>query len=667
MKMTVKLRSVVLVLVIYIFRECYGEYREISDVEYASMPDLFFLDNYEKCLALGKQAVFCTLNFELQPLVENETNNLWNIIKNVSSDPRNYRHDHLRHGICVSTFCPNFDEDFEEFSVKDVVEECYNNKYKSLGLKGNISNLKCDSVQSKYPFDIYDIIFITCFLFYSIFVIFASIYEGIARYQEKEVYDEITGTIAGQLITAFSIPKNWNRLKSINSNQDAEKLRSIQGMRFYNMICVILCHTVMITFAVPVANPKYTENMTNEPLNMFLANGNYAVQTFFVISGWLLSYHFFQMLEGRKHLSLRFLLVAFMNRYIRLTPTLAIMIAFEATLLIHLGKGPYWDILVGREYRNCRQNWWTNLLYINNYVEKNNMCLHQTWYIASDTQLYLLSLLLLMIIWKNQDKINIILGSILTIGLIIPGAISFMNNYDIVIHQYPEVLYDLRGLQIDAWHHLYTSGYSNITGYAIGLTFGYIFYKYKNKVLQLSKMHVILWWILTFGMCNFIVLIAARMYDPAFRSSRLESALYWAFGKNVFALGIAIAIFGFSQKIGWFARSVTEWKAVSVLGRLTYSTYIVHTAVIRIRGGLMRSPTYVNDYLLLMTTLGDIVLSYLVGTVMCLMFEMPISALQKLMVPQMKRPTPERGSSEKSLKTLDYDACDNEENECSKV
>lgn len=40
------------------------------------------------------------------------------------------------------------------------------------------------------------------------------------------------------------------------------------------------------------------------------------------------------------------------------------------------------------------------------------------------------------------------------------------------------------------------------------------------------------------------------MYKPKYKCTKLQSALYWAFGKNLFALGIAIAIFGFTQKIG---------------------------------------------------------------------------------------------------------------------
>lgn len=57
----------------------------------------------------------------------------------------------------------------------------------------------------------------------------------------------------------------------------------------------------------------------------------------------------------------------------RLTPTVAAMIAFETTWFVHMGRGPNWDFGVAEEYRNCRKNWWTNLLYINNYIDNNNM------------------------------------------------------------------------------------------------------------------------------------------------------------------------------------------------------------------------------------------------------------------------------------------------------
>lgn len=48
-------------------------------------------------------------------------------------------------------------------------------------------------------------------------------------------------------------------------------------------------------------------------------------------------------------------------------------------------------------------------------------------------------------------------------------------------------MYNIQGLKLDPWHDLYTSSYSSITGYTIGITFGYLFYKYRNKALTIKR------------------------------------------------------------------------------------------------------------------------------------------------------------------------------------
>lgn len=106
---------------------------------------------------------------------------------------------------------------------------------------------------------------------------------------------------------------------------------------------------------------------------MFVANGGYVVQTFFAISGWLTAFHFFEMFEGKKDVPITYLIYGFINRYIRLTPALLLVISFNSTWFVHLARGPIWDRIVGDEYRRCRQNGWTNLLYVNNYVNKEEM------------------------------------------------------------------------------------------------------------------------------------------------------------------------------------------------------------------------------------------------------------------------------------------------------
>jgi len=64
-----------------------------------------------------------------------------------------------------------------------------------------------------------------------------------------------------------------------------------------------------------------------------------------------------------------------------------VIIFFYATLFYKLGSGPHWDEVVGLERDSCQNNWWTNLLFINNYVNSRNvvgtltaLCLLRIWH-----------------------------------------------------------------------------------------------------------------------------------------------------------------------------------------------------------------------------------------------------------------------------------------------
>lgn len=93
------------------------------------------------------------------------------------------------------------------------------------------------------------------------------------------------------------------------------------------------------------------------------------VQTFFTISGFLLTLQFIDATSNfKKPFNANYFWYAVFYRYIRLTPVYLFMILFDATWLIRMNNGPAWKRIAESERYFCRNNWWTNLLYINNYV-----------------------------------------------------------------------------------------------------------------------------------------------------------------------------------------------------------------------------------------------------------------------------------------------------------
>ncbi|KAJ8927005.1 hypothetical protein NQ314_020568, partial [Rhamnusium bicolor] len=128
-----------------------------SDKQYASMPELFYQDNYDKCMLLEDEALYCFFTYQLEPLNPTNVPEIWKIIEEVSSDEYNYRHDHLRHGICIPLTCPNIGSNDNETILLEGITNCYNKKFKNMELKGIATNLLCETNKPKYPVDWLDI------------------------------------------------------------------------------------------------------------------------------------------------------------------------------------------------------------------------------------------------------------------------------------------------------------------------------------------------------------------------------------------------------------------------------------------------------------------------------------------------------------------------------
>ena len=57
------------------------------------------------------------------------------------------------------------------------------------------------------------------------------------------------------------------------------------------------------------------------------------------------------------------------NILYRLTPTLGCLMLIFSSLILHVGQGPNW-ILIDEQVQGCTENWWKNLLYINNMFKE---------------------------------------------------------------------------------------------------------------------------------------------------------------------------------------------------------------------------------------------------------------------------------------------------------
>ncbi|XP_017771942.1 PREDICTED: nose resistant to fluoxetine protein 6-like [Nicrophorus vespilloides] len=471
-------------------------------------------------------------------------------------------------------------------------------------------------------------LYLYCILALVLVVGIGTTFEAWARYKTPEEYEKITtSTTMRKLCTAFSLLKNWDRLGSEISTEDGKALAPIQGIRVLNMFFVVTSHTCMLELHGPIANPRFAEDSTLRTLNMFVSNGNMVMQTSFMISAWMLSYGICVAFENRKF-NFKAMIQIIVHRFIRLYPLLIIMLGFGATWLRHSGRGPIFNEIVDYEYRNCRNNWLLNLLFINNLYKSEQMCMQQTWYLAVDTQTFILGLFIMMAVIKNPQHAKNIFGSIIFLSICITFIQHYYNAYDILFRSYPEILYSMY-MKLPQWHTMFIGTQHHIPCYVQGLACGYYFHKIRKekKTIVLKKgVYFLLLCYMWIGPI-FTILIAAAFYQDGFEASRWFAAFYHAIAKYSFGLPISIAIFTFTFGIGGPMINVINWKPFHVLGRLSFGVYLSHVHILRMNRAINKTLSFITERLLIRWMLGDVMLCYIVATVICLFVEMPTSAL----------------------------------------
>ncbi|XP_050294187.1 O-acyltransferase like protein-like [Anthonomus grandis grandis] len=622
-------------LVIFLIIFCYNgscvKGAEVTGKQYASIPEVFFQDNFDNCMMREDEAFYCALTYEVEPIDKETPSETWEIIKNLSKKDTNYRHERIRRWICVPKFCSGINKTHnEDPKLREGLKRCYDAKFRKFGLNGTITEVDCVTNEPKYPFDSVDYFAAILFSSYIIFVLLATIYEGFARYKTPEVYQRLMGSRCGKFVAAFSITRNWIRLKTVNSTPEIERLRHIQGIRVYNTALVILCHTLLGFVGAPVANTRFTETMHLKNARVFFSSGPLCVATFFLISTFLLSTSIFDYMK-EKTLNIKTILFIFVNRLFRLTPTVFAVVLFHATLLRHLGSGPNWHQFVTAEFLKCRKNGWLNILYINNWVDPQNMCLPVTWYLALDTQYFLATLFFLWFIKSYEKYAWYIIGSAVACNVIGTFIHNYYYDFTALVLPTPEAYFGIKDLFTNVQFHTQMCSLIGNTGAPLmGIAFGYYYHKNKHVRYYTTKARIAVWWLSTFVLGFGLVLIPGFIIlNDSVEHDRFWASVYVGLSRAVFGFVIGTGLIGFTEGIGWLALRVVQWGPTYVLGRLSFSAYLIHMSIVLIRPSLARFPIHLSDFQVVLGFFGDLAIVYIASTLLTLCLEMPISELQK--------------------------------------
>lgn len=153
----------------------------------------------------------------------------------------------------------------------------------------------------------------------------------------------------------------------VRHDKSGQTMECLNGLRVVSIGYVVILHCFeYYGFTPAIFNRDGTENWERTWGHSFMRHGDAIVETFFCITGLLMSYNFLRARErGEKFNTVKY----YIHRFFRIAPVYYAAVLLVIAFIPYLGDGPsYQKIIEPALHRNCVQYWWSALLFIQNWV-----------------------------------------------------------------------------------------------------------------------------------------------------------------------------------------------------------------------------------------------------------------------------------------------------------
>ncbi|XP_073972514.1 O-acyltransferase like protein [Rhodnius prolixus] len=429
-----------------------------------------------------------------------------------------------------------------------------------------------------------------------------------------------------EILLSFSLKKNIVTICEKSVGEDT--IPTIHGLRSISMAWVILGHTCIIAF-------KYSDNMAYRSLVerelafQTINNGAYSVDTFFFISGLLVSFLYFRttakhdMTKLTKATGFMSKVLEFLGligyRFARLTAPYFFVLGCVQVSMKWFHYNSVFETPTS-DYINCPKYWWRNMLYINTLFPVQDMCMLWSWYLADDTQFYVLGALILIFSVKHF-KVAFGIMSVLLVSSWGTTAMIAYNNNHVPNEDDPLALFD----------KIYDKPWTRLGPYLVGMSVGWILFRTDCKI-KMHKVTVIIGWLASATLLLFLVY---GLYGS--KLSPVSAAAFSSLSHSAWALSLSWIVIACSTGYGGYVTKILSSSILYPFSRVTYCAYLVHPFVIRIFVMRMETPLHLGIELVIIMFIGHLVMSYLVSFVISLLFEAPIVSLLRIISPTKRK------------------------------
>jgi len=411
----------------------------------------------------------------------------------------------------------------------------------------------------------------------------------------------------------------------------------IDGVRAFSILIVVIGHLLLFY------RPFYTKTEDTSRLSVFFDffRSDLAVDAFFVISGFLIGSILFK--EYQKNLSLSFK-GFYLKRFFRLMPVYFVSI-FLGILFYSLVKSGNPD--VADKIELMLGNFWTNILYINNFIPVQEQFMSWCWSLAIEEQFYLLVPLFIVGLFRwTKQKV---------------WFFVFLFFLSCVIRFYVVYHYNLVGTNFwgktdtESWRNTFSLLYDNLYtryGSLLAGVLGSYFYVYYldrvkiffgrgsfSRVLYFISLFVFFCIYFKVDLVYFSELTKTGLHVTATNLSFYEKiyfSLIVSCSRNLFALSVMYIIlyvlFSPKGRGSLLAKSLSS-RFLFPIAQLSYSAYLIHPFII-IPVSRYLTPyffAYLDNiyYVFVLNSVIALVLIYLLSLVLHVFVEKPFMEMRK--------------------------------------
>ncbi|XP_050519778.1 nose resistant to fluoxetine protein 6-like [Daktulosphaira vitifoliae] len=538
---------------------------------------------------------------------------IWEVIKHRVQPDYIQRH-HYQWAICLPNTCkPN--------DVQNIVTNTLIPQLKHYGMEGNVS-VDPTLHTSKLTLREYTVgFYLTCvfFLILVSMVFLGTWYDFLfLYYKPKSEHGSLK-----KIMKPFSLISNLDRLMKPSQS---DEFSIMNGFKFLCILQVIHGHRNIREFGNPQMNNDFNYWMLHNFFTSVFKCVNF-LETFFVISGFLTYNLLMKQLASKKRLDFIPIMI---YRWLRIFPVYGALLLTYIFLLPYSNNGPYWQNIVYKESDRCKNNWWTNLLFINNYVNTENSCTINAWYLACDMHFFIIGVLLTYAIWKWKTLGIWVLYTCLGMSTILPGYLIYTHKYIAVAPLDATSLKDLASTSY--YRDIYIKSHMRAMPYFIGMVAAYIYEKLKESRYKFP-LKTRIFWLSTCFIAGFMVYLSPSLFfvfDFSRPYSSFEHAMFFTIPRLVLSLAIsyAIIVHGISNT-GVFLSGFLGHRSFQVLAKLVFCIYVFQEIIQIQTVASMKTPIYQDFTTLGFKFGGDLFMAIIYAFIVNVTIESPCDRLQK--------------------------------------